>query len=201
MKNIIKPDLFKGMYSGELVNVARKNKKAIVIPKWKVPSYMVSQFFLNYSDDGGASKRTATFIFDRKVMDDMIDTDLERRIISNELPSIIYKAVKLYKEFLDSNDKRTFEYIRPVYFQNTIADYMKATNTVWQFLNQEPNTNKGVEYSVEFGDDLYTLWNDFEDKYKYWCKYKSINYTPIKVDDPTFRQMGLIKKRIKICKS
>ena len=201
MVNVIKPDLFKGMYSGEPVNVPRKNKLVKTVTKWKVPAVLVSQFHLNYSDDGGAiSKRLALFIFDTKIPEELIDTSLGDRIVTNELPSILYKSVKLYREFLDSNDCRTFEYIRPEYFKNTIKAYMENNNVVFNFLKQEPTISNGIEYSIEYGSDYFVSWAAMENQYKHWCKYKNIKHVPIKSDNPTFRQLNLKKQEIKTCK-
>ena len=78
------------------MNVSRKNKKAITVPNWDVPGFLVSQFFLNYPDAGGAiSKRMGLFIFDNVVPRELQDTTMEKQIIQKELPSIIYQGLSV----------------------------------------------------------------------------------------------------------
>lgn len=114
----------------------------------------------------------------------------------------MYKAYRYQKEFLECNYKRIFEYIRPDDFKNTINDDIQQTSDTWKLLIQESDIKDGIEYSIEDGEDCYTLWGIVQNKYKHYCKFKGKKYSPLKTDDNAFRKMKLkTLKRAHVCKS
>jgi len=200
IKNVIPVDLFKGMASGETINVPRKNKKAITI-KWEVPSTLISNYYPNYEDKGGAiSKRLAIFEFMKSIKNP--DSSIQDYIIKNELPSIIYKSCKIYKEFLDKKINKTFHDIRPEYFIMTNEEYLRNNNNLYQYLTSPDSEDKqGNIYTIEFNENYETNFSEIQNKFKNWCKFNNIKNNKISSDDSTFTQMGLEKKVIALCKS
>lgn len=200
MKNIISVDLFKAMSSGEAVNIPQKNKKAITM-KWNIPNVFISNYYPNYEDKGGAiSKRMAIFEF-MKVVEEP-DTTVLQYILDNELPSIIYKACKMYKEFIESNVNKTFNDIRPEYFVKTNEEYSRSNNPLYQFLTKpDSKDNDGNIYKIEYNDNYETTFVEIQNQYKNWCKYNNIKNNKIKADDSTFIMMKLKKIVKNICKS
>lgn len=200
MKNIISVDLFKAMSSGETVNIPQKNKKALTI-KWHIPTIWITNYYPNYEDKGGAtSKRNAFFEFDRPVENP--DSSVETYIINTELPSIIYKACKMYKEFLDKKINKTFNDIRPEYFIKTNEEYGRATNILYQFLTKPDSVDDdGNIYRIEYNNSYETPFNEVQHEFKKWCKYNNIKNNKIQADDSTFSQMNLQKVVLHICKS
>jgi len=200
MSSIISVDLFKGMSSGEHINIPQKNKKAIT-RKWKIPSVLCSNYYPDYQDKGGAmSKRYMIEEYTNIVKNK--DSTLLDYIIKNELPSIIYKACKTYKELLDNGLNKTFNDIRPEYFQRTNEEYIRSTNILYQFLTQPDSTDsEGNIYKIEFNENYETLMSEIQNKFKYWCKYNNYKNNKISTDDSTFSQMGLKRVVYNICKN
>ena len=200
MKSVLGVDLFKTMCSGENVNIPQKNKKAIT-KRWSIPIFLISNYFLNYEDKGGAiGKRVAYFLFMKSVLNP--DESIKTYIIDNELPSVLYKACKLYKEYLDKKEFKTFEAIRPEYFVRTNEEYRNTTNLLYQFLTK-PDTEDtdGNIYKIEFIEESEELFSTVQHEFKKWCKYNNIKYNKIAADDNTFNYMNLKKVVKNICKS
>ena len=200
MSSIISVDLFKGMSSGEHINIPQKNRKAITM-KWGIPSLLCSNYYPDYPDKGGAlSKRYMIEEYTNTVKNK--DSTLLDYIIKNELPSIIYKACKTYKEVLDNGLNKTFNDIKPEYFQRTSEEYTRSSNILYQFLTQPDSTdNEGVIYKIEFNEIYETMMSEIQNRFKYWCKYNNYKNNKISTDDSTFTQMGLKRIVYNICKS
>ena len=201
MKDVIKLDLFKGMASGESVSVPRKNMKAKLVNQWDTPGLLISNYWLNYSNkDGALSKRYACFYFNRELQE--IDTSLFDKIIEHELPSIIYRSVKAYSEFIKNNQtNQNFDRIKPQYFRDIEDIYNEETNVVFKFFNQESYSFMDKRFDIEFGEDFYTKWSVVDHKFKNWCKNNRIRDNVISSDDISLSKLKLFRKKVKMCKS
>lgn len=201
MKNTISVDIFKSISTGESVNVPRKNKRAITVPKWNIPIILIGNYYPNYEDKGGSiSKRLAIFEFNTPIPNP--DSNVENIIIKNELPSIIYKAVKLYKDFCNSkNGNKTFNEIRPDYFKLTNENYISTINPFLQFLENPDIVTSDYIYSIEFNKDYYTTLPELNQKYEKWCKFNKQKYTAIGPDNTIFSLMDLKTQKVMVCKN
>jgi phage/plasmid-associated DNA primase len=193
----IKDDILKGMADGGDVSIPRKNRTPLIVP-WHVPTLFIGQDYPDYKDVGGAMyKRFAFFNFENQVPNDKVDTTLKDYIIKNELSSILYKAIKYYKDFIKGCNK-TFENIRPKYFNENGMTFVNDNNSLYEFLNSPESKDKmGNTYILEYGKEHSIELNKLMGKYKSWCKFTGSQYDK-KFDISTFNQMDLeiINKRI-----
>jgi phage/plasmid-associated DNA primase len=202
-----KADVFKAMADGGSCNVPKKHIKSITISKWRQPFMFISRHWPNYQDKEGAiSKRFIFFECNRLIPSDMKDASLESKIVQNQLPSILYKAVKARKEYLEQFQDKVFEDVRPEYFKNAMNTYQIMTNIVFKFVTQESNisinTNgRRIEYSIQYGNpDLWSEWSEFTYKFNKRPELTKQKYE-LKQDESTFRPMGSeVVKRVNLCK-
>ena len=139
-------------------------------------------------------KRVIYLHFDRVIPREMMNTNLLFEILQEELPSIIYKALRLYKEYIDTHPtNQIFENNRPEYFLGVNALYDSEMNNIGKFLNQEEFVYNGTRYYTEFSENVFTPWTEFEHKYKIFCKNKNIHHTQISADDTIFQRRQLTK--------
>ena len=95
------------MVSGEPVNVARKNKSA-VMRDWKVPLMLDVNPYPDYEDkQGSIARRFGLFLFETGVLDR--DTALERnyKITQTELVTVLLRCVVAYNEMVESSGDAT----------------------------------------------------------------------------------------------
>lgn len=198
LSDIIQVDLLKCMASGEVVNVARKNKKSIM-EKRNIPSLLIANFLPDYDDAGGAvSKRLAIFIF-RSVVKEQ-DSELEHKIIQQELPAILVKAMRAYHSLVKTT---TFEAIRPAYFTETAQEYIESVENLYQFFNQCDSRDKqGNKYRIEFKENYFVPLEEVKRRYEQWCKFQKVKMNWKTGDYNVFEKFGLeVQKRVYLCKN
>ena len=120
-------------------------------------------------------------------------------MIKNEVPSF-YKSLKYYHEFIKTCNK-TFENIRPSYFNENGMSFVNNNNSLYEFLNSPESVDSyGNKYLLEYGRDYSIELNKLMNKYKIFCKYTGITYDK-KFDISTFNRMGLKIESKRICTS
>jgi hypothetical protein len=145
------------------------------------------------------------FKFGNQLDKETVDTNLVKRIINNELASIIYKSALLYHE-MRTTTSSTFELIRPKYFQEQIDLLQQETNSLYQFLKHDPEVyddyqNVKICKKIVFGSEHSMSKIYFEKAYKKYCEHNSLTYSKINTEDGTFRKFKLTIKKKKQCMS
>ena len=186
---------FQSMVSGEGVSVARKNKVAQNNIDWQVPLFAAGNYLIQYCDNSGSlSRRLVVFPFVNKV--ETTDTNLEQKIIANELLCLIYRCILRYWICLQKNRGREFWNFAPTILHtmrqeiksdsNFLARFLADGDDFYQIIHQE-----GSVTSIEELGRAYS--NHMKFTHKKDRETLSSDHYPIK-------NAGFIIKTISICK-
>jgi len=148
----------------------------------------------NYLDNSfQISRRLLVAHFEKTVPPNMVDTTLTCKIITNELPAIIYKSIKLYHELILTNYNRSIWHICPEYFIETQEETKEARNPLYRFIKD----------NYVYKEDNIILLSEVKDDYNNWLKEKSDNFKVKNIDYSVFLHIDerFLVKNIHICKS
>jgi hypothetical protein len=186
---------FQSMVSGEGVSVARKNKVAQNNIDWTVPLFAAGNYLPSYCDNSGSlSRRLVVFPFVNKV--ETTDTNLEQKIIANELFCLLYRCILRYWICVKKNKGKEFWTFAPTILHtmrqeiksdsNFLARFLQDGDDYYQIIHQE-----GAVTSIEDLGRAYS--NHMKFTHKKDRETLSSDHFPIK-------NAGFIIKTISICK-
>ena len=152
---------------------------------WTVPLLWAGNWFPDYIDKGQISRRMLVANFEKHVS--RPDPTLKQRIVSTELPAIIYKSLLAYKKLLDNIGKKDIWGVCPEYFSDQQQDQKMETNPLFRFLLERTVYKAGNRM----------LMSDIKDGFSAYIG-KPIR----KMDNGTFAQANseYIVETVKICK-
>ena len=109
---------FQSIVSGELVQLAVKNKEAYQ-KKWTAPGLFCGNEWAKYQDaQGSIARRLALFNFSFRVKDKHSKPSLQSEIISQELGALLVKCNMAYREQADIKKGQDIWKILPDYFKH-----------------------------------------------------------------------------------
>jgi len=198
----ISSDIFKQMICGETLSIARKHKSEISVD-WRVPLIICTNVDIPYTDSHGSiSRRLAIFKFDQYVSNK--NTNLEKDVITYELPAIIGKCLLEYRALLRIVDRHDFWSVCPDYFRENIRDMCENTNYLYMFLTLAPGDNiygnKNVYFMHQPNSFMYL--QDFKHKFLNYMRFRHphIKYT-WSSDYSVFKQLGYCVEQVNMCKA
>lgn len=125
---------FQSLVSGEEVQVNVKHKKAFM-QEWQVPMALAGNEVPGWADNGGSiQRRIVVFEFKKPVHGG--DMKLGEKL-NKELPYIIRKCNRAYREMADKYSDVNIWTVLPEYFINTRDTLARATNFVVNFMSSE----------------------------------------------------------------
>lgn len=191
--------LLQDMISGNGLNVPEKQKKAQVVT-WTTPMIWASNYFASYPDSQGAlARRFIYFLMDKKVISR--DTTLEQKIISKELPSLIYKCVRKYKEIITKHKNEDFWSFCPEEFKNVQQESKQSENYIYKFL-EAVQENDGVKIWVKFDENKK---EDVEVVKRAYTEYMRTSHPTIRYkwskDNTAWKDFGYEFLRLHVCKA
>ena len=93
MSKVLAQELLQSMVTGEAVSVPRKGLLAENVQKWQVP-FMFGSNHMPGDNGGQVSRRVAAFLFNNPITSP--DETLMKRIMENELPSLMRQFLETY---------------------------------------------------------------------------------------------------------
>lgn len=167
---------FQKMCCGEQLSVSVKNNKAIQ-DVWTLPIIMSGNQAPSYSDDSGSIvRRLAIIRFTVPLTTDQKDPLLFEKI-GQEMPQILQKMAKAYKERVDNGDaKREFWKVAGPAFQDSRAELKAATNPLEDF------AQSGL---LQFCPHHYMKLGDLKDQAKAYAKAKDQRLPALSIDSMT----------------
>lgn len=159
---------FQKMCSGERLSVAVKNGKAIQ-DVWTLPTIMAGNQAPSYSDDSGSmARRLAMIRFTVPLTEQQKDPQLFQKI-GQEMPQILQKMAKAYKERVDNGDtRRDFWKVAATAFRDSRAELKAATNPLEDFAQSG---------QLVFHPDAYMKLSELRELAKRFAGSRSISLT------------------------
>jgi hypothetical protein len=153
-------DVWRLLASAEKVPVSR-NYQATTNEDWVVPMLMAANEFPSYDDEGGrVSRRLAVFVFDTGAQ--QVDTRLEEKIRTSELPAIVLRCIRAYHVLRGEVGDRDIHDVLPTGVLPSMGDVKIARNPLAKFVAKGDDV-----YQVKHGADaempLYELQEAFAD--------------------------------------
>jgi hypothetical protein len=206
---IIDPTLIQNMIDGDHVNIVGKHAHARTAV-FDVPLLTAGNMFPQFRDKKGAVvRRFAIFMFTNYINerdDSMLD-----RILANELPAVILKALQAYWKLVEEVRGKSFWDIVPNYFTENKEEIARpATNWLHRFLTADPDENKSKTsrfYAMKkVIDGEGRLRCSIQDVRKMFQRWVQFNHPEENVkweenDYTTFRMLGYEIERQNMCKS
>jgi hypothetical protein len=188
---------FQSMISGECVSIARKNKTAISNNIWTSPLIAAgNHLFENYNDNSGSiSRRLVVFNFTNMIKSR--DTELKKKIIQDELVTIMLRCIAQYRRACDRFKGRDFwKCIAPQPLVEQQALVKEETNYLANFLK-----NGDEYYQVLYKQGEITRLKDLNKAFSNHMKYThkreratiGRDYYPIKAAGYTMDKLYLCK--------
>ncbi len=150
LSGVLPQETLQCMVSGEDMEIARKNAKAVNLT-WTAPIVLTSNHFTDYESTGGnTARRFVTFCFNNPVSNP--DYALKARILDSELPNILARSLKCYREL------RERLRIQGIPFWSAVPDQVlewknsmtAATNDLHRFLAMDDD-ERGCRISLQEG--------------------------------------------------
>ena len=156
ISQIFPQQTFQSCITGGMVSTAVKNKDALQI-KWNVPMLWAGNWFPDYLDKGNISRRLLTANFEKIVTKP--NPSLKDNIVKYELPALIYKCLKYYKEILlkDANVKGIWN-ICPEYFKDQKEELKIERNPLYKFLIENTCYKEGNVIIMEEIKNNFSSW-------------------------------------------
>lgn len=194
--------IFQKMVSGEPINIPQKGLTAIDI-KWDVPIMIASNFYLDYKDSSQQiSRRVVMFHFKNFIAQP--DPNLEKKIIDQELSSIIWKSINTYLDIIQEANGQDFWQFCPQYFKDSQLEVRQELNYITRFLTASPeeNCSKYKRYYVLFKQGNVENLSDVKSMFLKFMAFKHPNVKhEWKADYTPFKQLGYKVVEKNICKS
>lgn len=155
---------FQSMVSGESVSVARKHKTPLDMD-WKPQGALAGNELFGYKDNGNSiGRRIILFEFEKALTTEQLKKDLTLEL-KNELPKILVKCNKAYKQAVDEWKRQNIWANIPQYFIRNRDYLLEQTNTLLQFMKSD---------RIEFKDHILMPKDDFVMAYNSYCKEYTI---------------------------
>lgn len=139
---------FQSIVSGEDIQVNMKHKKAFSV-KWHVPGILAGNEVPSWADAAGSiQRRLPVFDFEKPVVNG--DMRLGQKI-EDELPDLIVKCNRAYREKAAQHGSANIWSILPAYFQRTSNELAQTINALEAFLACDEVTF-GPECAVPFDE-------------------------------------------------
>jgi hypothetical protein len=178
---------FQSIVSGELVQLAVKNKEAYQ-KKWTAPGLFCGNEWAKYQDaQGSIARRLALFNFSFRVKDKHSKPSLQSEIITQELGALLVKCNMAYREQADIKKGQDIWKILPDYFKHQREQLQIETDPLMATIH-DPTI-----FELKAGGVV--AWHDF--KKEYALKWKQIRGNPYAEQlteekwGPVFGDLGL----------
>jgi hypothetical protein len=188
---------FQSMISSECVSIARKNKTAISNNTWTIPLIGAgNHLFEGYNDNSGSiSRRLVVFPFTNMIKSR--DTELKKKIIGDELVTVMLRCIAQYRRTCDRFKGQDFwKYIAPSALVEEQSVVKEQTNHLANFL-----ANGDSYYQVLYKHGAITTLEDLNKAFSNHMKYThkreratiGHDYFPIKAAGFTMDKLYLCK--------
>ena len=189
---------YQSMASGESINVARKHKMAKLVQNWNVPLMFAANYYLNYKDEGGSvSRRTAVFLWNKFIK--VRDTDLDRKIIKNELVNVMLRCIYKYRKKCDDYIGKEFKLVIPEKLKKDMEGIREKINPMADFI-ENGSERVQIIYKLNEKTDKKVLQRHYANfimrKYKGHSSKMSDDYHILKLKG----MFPVIEKVCKVCK-
>ncbi|KAJ3029115.1 hypothetical protein HDV00_009783, partial [Rhizophlyctis rosea] len=124
---------FQSMVSGGATSI-RPMRDTAFLKMWKVPLLFGGNWSLDYLDKGQITRRVVNAVFEEIVLKP--DPTLERRILQSELAKLIFKCLRLYKQYVERYENLDVWKFAPAYFSETQREMRAERNPLFRFLTQ-----------------------------------------------------------------
>ena len=141
---------FQSIVSGEDVQVNIKHQKAFST-RWRVPGILAGNEIVQWGDSAGSiQRRLPVYDFIKPVLHG--DMRLGDKIQA-ELPALLVKCNRAYREMADMHGSENIWTILPEYFQKTSSEVAQTINVLDAFLASD---------EVEFGPEQFCPFDEFK---------------------------------------
>jgi len=162
MRQVFPQETFQTCISGGTVSIAMKNVTAKEI-QWVTPFIFAGNWHFNYKDTTNQiSRRIIIFEFINVVRKG--DPTIEKRIIQDELPAVIYKCLMTYKTFLEKYGCQLLEEFLPPYFKQTFDDMKRTNNPLYRFLCDMKESGR-LKYEANAITNVSSIKGTFESQF------------------------------------
>jgi hypothetical protein len=187
-------ELMQAMVSGEGMEIARKNKKAINVDEWTSPLMMASNHMPDYVNVGGnVGRRIAIFRFEHLVAEP--DEGLVAVVCATEMSAIIWRALHAYHDVRArvAADGRGFWKNVPAKMLEWKGALALATNRLHEFLSMDDVDRGGLR--IRRVDGAVTWREDFKRAFE--SVMVGAKYAP---DAATFEAFGFsVEADVNVC--
>ena len=188
---------FQSIVSGEGVSIARKNKTAISNNIWTTPLIVAgNHLFEDYNDySGSISRRLVVFPFTNMIKSR--DTELKKKIIQDELVTVMLRCIAQYRRACDRFKGQDFwKYIAPSALVEQQGLVKEQTNHLANFLS-----NGDGYYQILYKEGEMTTLEDLNKAFSNHMRYThkreratiGHDYFPIKAAGYTMDKLYLCK--------
>ena len=204
LSGVLEATLLQSMVSGEAVSVAAKGKVAIEVQAWRVPMVMASNYKPDYLDSAGQiSRRIAAFEFRSAVR--RPDPTLTERILKQELPTIMRKALRAYRAAVELHGNEGFFTWCPQEMRDAQRAVQLETDYVRRFLmaGPEDNASKSTRIYVVQRAGATTGMTAFKDAFRKYMKFKhaTVNWKFDETNHMPFEELGYEVRKVQKCKA
>ena len=195
---VIERTTLQSIISGESVSVPRKNKVALMIPRWSTHILMAGNYFPSFIDKGGSIARRFV-IFPCVTVVKNRDTTLAQRIVADELPTVLLRCLERYYHLKTLHSRAGFwESIAPqalidvkeelTAVTNPLANFIKNGDSYWDVIATS-NKNDVVRY------------DDFRDAFEKHMRYaKKARDYKMGSDEQPIKAAGFTITKTWMCK-
>ncbi|TPX30183.1 hypothetical protein SmJEL517_g06196 [Synchytrium microbalum] len=141
ISKVFSQDIFQSCITGGKVNVAAKQKRAIMV-EWTTPLFFAGNWYPDYLDMGQISRRIVIANFSRPLQED--DPSLLTRILATELPAFVHKVTRAYNDFLLKHASHSLWTVLPQYFRDERDELRMDRDPLLRFLRERTVYMAGI---------------------------------------------------------
>nr|QYA18585.1 D5-like primase [Clandestinovirus] len=169
---------WKSIVSGEPVQIKKKNKVAVTA-KLQGSWLVICNILPNWSDEQGSlTRRMALLRFTKPVPQDKTDTNLLNRIINEELPLLLVKCNRAYREKLiqvgDEDVRKHWSY----YFDKSIQEIDNECNAFEAFLKSDQVVIPSKTEDEHRYKNTYVLDSELKREFSIFCRRQKFGFIP-----------------------
>jgi len=196
--------LWQSMVTGESIQIPRKFTSSVTTD-WRVPMIWAGNHVPNYKDNAGSvSRRMMVFGFRRHVPTEMVDTQISRKVVKDELPHIVCKWLTEYVITALTKGSETCWSFCPEAQKDEYDNVRRNTDMLYQFLTAAPEDNQSrtKRWYVKYEEGAITPLPRLKDAFRTYMKFKHPGLPSTwPEDESALKSLGYVVDKKHLCKS